>query len=89
MSLKQSLSVSSNSIIPTYNLCLIGIFERFIGTALVVTEKVMVVLILFLNCMFKNYLADTPLRDNHFAKKPLADMGGPPPPLTDNPQKFF
>ena len=82
MTLKQSLSVSSNSIIPTYSLSLIGIFVRFIGTALVVNEKVMVVLILFLNCMFKNYLADTPLRDNHFAKKTLADRGGTPPPLS-------
>ena len=40
---------------------------------------------------FKNVLADfvppTPLTDNHFAKKPLADRGGTPPPLTDNPQK--
>ena len=32
----------------------------------------------------------TPLTDNHFAKKPLAERGGsPPPPLTDNPQKNF
>ena len=30
----------------------------------------------------------TPLTDNHFAKKPLADTGEPPP-LMDNPQIFF
>ena len=32
----------------------------------------------------KNYLAE-----NHFAKKPLAEMGGTPPPLTDKLQKKF
>ena len=48
---------------------------------------------------FKNYLADffrlggtlppTPLTENHFAKKPLAERGGtPPPPLTENRRKF-
>ena len=38
----------------------------------------------------KNVLADfvTPLTDNHFAKKPLAERGGAPP-LTENWQKFF
>ena len=42
----------------------------------------------------KNVLADfvppTPLTKNHFAKKPLTELGGtPPPPLTENPQKKF
>ena len=31
----------------------------------------------------KNYLAE-----NHFAKKPLAEMGGTPPPQTENRRKF-
>ena len=34
---------------------------------------------------FKKYLTE-----NHFAKKPLAEMGGiPPPPLKGKPAKFF
>ena len=31
----------------------------------------------------------TPLTENHFAKKPLAERGGtPPPPLTESPLSF-
>ena len=30
----------------------------------------------------------TPLTENHFAKKPLAERGGTPPPLTENRRKF-
>ena len=30
-----------------------------------------------------------PLTENHPAQKPSADMGGTPPPLTNNPQIFF
>ena len=31
----------------------------------------------------------TPLTENRFAKKPLAERGGPPPPLTESPLSFF
>ena len=40
----------------------------------------------------KNYLADffrSPLTENHFAKKPLAEMGGTPPPITGKSAKLF
>ena len=44
----------------------------------------------------KNYIADfsppppTALTENHFAKKPLADRGGtPPPPLNGQSPKIF
>ena len=38
----------------------------------------------------KNYLAEfSPLTENQFAKKPLAERRGTPPPLTDNLQKIF
>ena len=30
----------------------------------------------------------TPLTENHFAKKPLAERGGTPPPLTESPLSF-
>ena len=29
--------------------------------------------------------APTPLAENHFAKKPLSEMGGTPPPLMESP----
>ena len=42
----------------------------------------------------KNVLADfvppaTPLTDNHFAKKPLADRWGTPPPLNGQSPNIF
>ena len=36
----------------------------------------------------RGYPPPTPLTENHFAKKPLAERGGTAPPLTENCRKF-
>ena len=39
-------------------------------------------------CPLRGYPPRTPLTENHFAKKPLAERGGTTPPLTESPLGF-